>query len=413
MATQYGERHPLIVDVRNEKVELDKRIQLERDAMVGRVAGELERAQVREQTLKRELDELAGQTIARRDAEIEIAALEREVALSRTLYDDYVQRFQAVADRDHVQLPDGRVLSPAVAPTRPLFPRPALTLGTAAIAAIATALVIVFLLEQSEYGFRTAAALERAFGLPCLGLVPLARPERSADFDPHDLVKERPRSRFAEALRGLLAVIGPTTDSGKVVLLCSALPQEGKSTTSISLARVASGDGLRTILIDADLRRPRLQAMLGEPIAPGLIEVLRGDVPLERALRADRGAGEPDVLLGARRTDLPLQALGQGGMRELLADLRQRYDLILIDTAPLAAVADARMLAGHADTALVLTRWNSTPQALVEQAIRSLREAGGTIAGTVLTQVDIKKYAMHGSAEARLASSQLAAYYEE
>jgi len=153
--------------------------------------------------------------------------------------------------------------------------------------------------------------------------------------------------------------------------------------------------------------------MLGEPIAPGLIEVLRGDVPLERALRTDRGNREPDVLLGARRPDSALQALGRDGMRDLLETLRRRYDLIVIDTAPLAAVADARMLAGQADMALVLARWNSTPQALVEQALRSLRDAGAVVAGTVLTQVDIKKYAMHGSAEARLASSQLAAYYED
>lgn len=413
LSSQYGARHPLIVDVKAELRQLDSRIYAERLAMVERIASEVEQAEVKETTLARELSKLKGQTLARRDAETEIIALEREVELSRSLYQDYVSRFQAVADRDFVQAPDGRVLSAAVAPIRPFFPNPSVIMGAAFMASLATALLIIYVREQTDRGFRTAAEIETSLGLPCLALVPELVTGRGDDIEPQDYVKLRPQSRIAEALRGLLSTFDAEQDRGSVVLVASSMPGEGKTTTGVSLARVAAHEGLRTVLLDADLRRPRVQSMIGEPLAPGLVDVLRGDVPLDNALKCDRGEGEPDVLLGSRRSEAPVQVLGQEGMQHLLDTLRRRYDLILIDTAPLAAVSDARVLARFADSVLMLVRWNTTPKALVEHSIRGLREAGATAVGCVLTQVDLKRHARAGSAEAHVASRQLAAYYSD
>lgn len=413
LASQYGDRHPMIVDVKSELRQLDGRIYAERAALVERIAGEVEQAQVKERSLQRELDQLKTQTVLKRDAETEIEALEREVDLSRQIYQDYVARFQTVADRDFVQTPDGRVLSVAVAPTTPFFPNPPMVLIAALFASLATAMLLVYLREQSDRGFRTSMEIETALGMPCVALVPQLVNGRGDDIEPQDYVKLRPQSRIAEALRGLLSTFVADRDGGSVVLVASSMPGEGKTTTAVSLARVAAHEGLRTVLIDADLRRPRVQIMTNEPLAPGLVEILRGDVSLATALKRDRGLGEPDLLLGSRRSEAPVQVLGQEGMHRLLETLRASYDLILIDTAPLAAVSDARVLARFADNVLMLVRWNATPKALVEHSIRGLREAGAASISCVLTQVDLRRHARQGSAEAHVASRQLAAYYND
>lgn len=413
LAAQYGARHPRIVDLKTEIRQIDGRIFTERSAMVERISAELEQARVKEDTLRRELDEIKSQSLNQRQAEADIQALEREVELSRTLYQDYVSRFQAVADRDFTQMPDGRILSQAVPAASPFFPNPKLVLGAAFMASLATALLFVYLREQTDRGFRTAGELESTLGLACIALLPTLTTGKGDDIEPHDYVRIRPQSRLAEALRGLLATFDGKANEGSVVLVASSMPAEGKSTTAVSLARVAAHEGLSTVLIDADLRRPRVQVMIGEPLAPGLVEILRGDVGLDDALKSGRGPGEPDILLGSRRSEAPVQVLGQDGMEQLLKELRRRYDLVLIDTAPLAAVSDARVLTRFADVVLMLVRWNKTPKALVEHSIRGLREAGAASIACVLSQVDLKRHARAGAAEAHIASRQLAAYYSD
>ena len=413
LSSQFGARHPQIIDIKSEIRELSSRIYAERMAMVERLASEVEQATVREATLQRELNGLKSQTLTQRDVANEIESLEREVDLSRRQYEDYISRFQAAADREYVHVPDGRVLSAAVPPEYPHFPNAPLFAGATLLASLASALLLIFVREQTDRGFRSAREIETVLGLPCLTLVPKMSIGRSADLETHDYVKVRPQSRLAESLRGLLSTVKTQQERGSVIIISSAMPDEGKTTTAVSLARVAACEGLRTVLIDADLRRPRVQLMLGEPIAPGLIDYLQRGVGFEQVIRHARSAGEPDVILGARRPQAPVSVLAQDGMAQLLARLRGSHDLILIDTAPLAAVADARMLARFADSVLMLVRWNSTPKALVEHCIQRLREAGANSIACVMTQVDLKRYARQGTAQGSIASRQLAAYYSD
>ncbi|MCB2053421.1 MAG: AAA family ATPase [Geminicoccaceae bacterium] len=414
LAAQYGPRHPRILDARSDLAELERQIATEQRSLVGRVRSELDQARARETALAAELDALKTQTRAQREAETRIDELKREVDLERRLYEGFIGRLQAVADIDKVQRADARLISPAAAPERPVSPRPALVLSTAFAASLATALMIVYLLEQGDRGFRTGAALEKTLGLPCLGLVPLVDPGKADGALPHDYVLDRTRSRLAETMRGLLAALHPRAggEGAKVLLVTSAVAEEGKSTLVLSLARTAAEEGLRVLLIDADLRRPRLHAMLGHRPSAGLPEMLRGEKTLEQVLRDDPRT--PLRLLPAsHRLDRPTRLLGMEGIGALLHELRPAFDLILVDSAPLLAVADGRLLARAADEVLVVCRWNATPCAVVAHCIRQLRDAGATIAGCVLGRVDLQRHARLGSAEAGIAGRELAAYYAD
>ncbi len=414
LATRYGDRHPLILDVRAERRELERRIRAEQLALVGSVEAEIAAARAREAALERELDGLKNQNTALAQAEVRIADLERAADRARRLHEAYLARYQAVADAGDTQRPDARLISEATMPSRPSQPRPALIFSLFGAASLGTGLLLVFFLEQLDHGFRSARALEQGLGLRCLGAVPLVDRRRRRGLALADLPLERPRSRYAESLRALVAgLVGPVGErGGKVVLVTSSVPGEGKSTTTTALARLAAAEGLKVLLIDADLRRPALAPMLGIEAETGLVEILRGEREAEAVLRVDRRSGLSFVP-GSARVSQPTRLLGPAAMGILLDEARRHFDLVLVDSPPLLAVGDARVMAPLCDTVLLLVRWNATQQALAAHALGQLGQAPERPVLAVLTGVDPDAQLGLGSGESRVVRRQLLQYYAE
>lgn len=414
LATQYGDRHPLILDVRAERRELEGRIRAEQQALVGSVEAEIAAARAREAALQRELDGLKSQNTALAQAEARIADLERAADRARRLHEAYLGRYQVVADAGDTQRPDARLISEATVPLRPSQPRPALIFSLFGAASLGTGLLLVFFLEQLDRGFRTVRALEQGLGLRCLGAVPLVDRRRRRGHALVDLPLERPRSRFAESLRALVAgLVGPAgKGAGRVVLVTSSVPNEGKSTTTTALARLAAAEGLRVLLIDADLRRPALAGLLGLEAEVGLVEILRGECQAEAVLRQDRRSGL-SFIPGSARVSQPTRLLGPSGMGILLEEARRHFDLVLVDSPPLLAVGDARVMAPSCDAVLLLVRWSATQRALVAHALGQLENSPARPVLAVLTRVDPDAQLGLGSGESRVVRRQLLQYYAE
>ena len=416
---QYGERHPKIQDIRAEQDKLDGRIRQERKALLRQFEGEVARARAGERALAEQLAEQKGKALQREADAQRTHDLEREVDLKRRLYESYLARASSEGVAIGELEPDARVISEAVAPSVPSFPKPRLMLSLALTGGFLVGLAAMYVAETGERGLRSARDVSEVLGLPTLALVPRLEPARRGAIAPQDYVIERPRSRYAEALRevltGLLlrrAAETPSEPRGRVVLVTSALPGEGKSTLTLSLARIAAAEGMRVMVIDADLRKPVLHDLVGLKQGAGLVEVLRREVPL-----ADVIAQDPrlplKLLPGSRRLMQPTRLLAQDGFGALLTALRPSFDLILVDSAPLVAVVDAKLLAKLADTVLFVVRYGATRRDFCELSLRGLRESGAVVAGAVLSQVDLRRHARSGAGDAGFAYARLGEYYAD
>jgi polysaccharide biosynthesis transport protein len=426
LASRYGDRHPKLQDLRAERAELDARIAEERRARLRDLDAEVAAARARERTLAAGLEALKGKALRQDEAARGAGELEREVELNRRLYEGLVERASAVADLALQHEPDARVISEAVPPATPAFPKPNLLVSLGATAGLTLALVLLYLLESRDRGLLDAADVQATLGLPALALVPELPAAKVGGAAPQDHALEKPRSRYAEALRDVLASLLPDAAGGgdgrgggggaargRVVLLTSALPDEGKSTLALSLGRLAASEGLRAIAVDLDLRRPSLHALAGLKPGPGVVELLRGEVGPEAVVQADPRS-ELRLLPASGRLGQPTRLLGPDRLGRLLDLLRTRFDLVILDAAPLAAVADARLLAPLADRTLLLVRHGATRGELCAAAAAGLRAAGPGIAGVVLTRVDPRRQRRREADRVgAAASARLARYYAD
>ena len=406
---QYGERHPRIVDLHAEKSELELRIVAERQALVTRIASRVEQARVRERTLAAEIDKVKNASLAQQSADSAIANLERQVDLSRQAYEAYLARFEAIVDREDVAQPDAQVISKAVPASKPDYPKPISVFPVALIASLVLAFAAVYFIEHLDRGFATEREVSRLIGVPCLALLPDIKRREGKVTKPCDYGMSRPRSRYGEAVRGILPAItdvsSPSTP--KSVLVTSSIPDEGKSTTALSLARVASSEGLRVLLVDADIRRPRLDRLLGIERSPGLSDVLSG-TELNQALRDDPRSTLTVLTAGESSDTQQIRSVGS-----LVAELGEKFDLIVIDSAPVLAAADAQILAEFVDSMLLIIRWRRTSKAVVKRCCERLGPAGKKLAGVALTLVDIDAHSRLGGAEAMIGGPKLAEYYRD
>jgi capsular exopolysaccharide synthesis family protein len=181
----------------------------------------------------------------------------------------------------------------------------------------------------------------------------------------------------------------------KVILVTSSLPQEGKSTFVASLAAFAARSQKKVILVDLDLRHPSVARELGRPVAAGIVEFMVGDRTLDEVVQHDPATGL-DFLPVKRQTANPTDLLDSQKMRLLIETLRQTYDYVFLDCAPVMSVTDSRVAALLADRIVFCVRWSKTPQDAVTLSFETLRQTNVPIGGVVVTQVDVKKHAQYG-----------------
>jgi uncharacterized protein involved in exopolysaccharide biosynthesis/Mrp family chromosome partitioning ATPase len=402
LATRLDTRHPARQAVHEEMAKLATQI----EDQIGRIVSSLENdiavAAAEVQRLGGEMRDAKVQNARDNEAGVQLLELDREAAAKRHLYEHLLRRYEEIVGQEGIVEPGVRIISEAEVPAAPHTPSPVVATTVGFTASVVIACLLALVLEQSDKTLRSARQVERHLGIPCLALVPtLPWSKRRSGL--HRCLLDSPASAYAQSLRTLAVQAASRRRRPGVVLVTSALPEEGKSSLAAALAVCAAQtSGRKVVLVDFDLWRPTLAREFALPPTSGVSDFLIDgdwrafdrDPDLELSHRA-----RIDILPAGRRPAEGVQHLTVQSVSALLDELRERYDMIVIDVPPLLGVNDGRILAMLADDVILAVRWGRTSRVAAAGALKALRSTSTRICGAVLTRVDSKKHALYGEGD--------------
>jgi polysaccharide biosynthesis transport protein len=411
LAQTYGPRHPTMINVGAELAGVREKIRLEVDRAVSALGDELQVLSSQEQVVAKDLEELKQENAREGQAEVRLRELERQAEANRQLYETFLRRYKEAQEQEQVVASDARIVTIAETPERPVTPGPLVFAMVGFTLSVMSGAFLAFLLEGLDRRVRSGSAIERQFGVGVSGVLPLIA-GREARARPARYVTERPFSGFAEAARSIVTGLRMSDQApASVLMVTSALPEEGKTTLSISLAAGAANSGLKVLLIDLDLRRPSLHERVGDGSRnDGLVDYLSGSLPRERLIRRAPESGFDFVTVG-RSPSNPLELLQSPKLRRLIETARREYDLIIVDCAPVLAVTDTRVATRLVDRIILAIRWRRTTSDAVGGALRVLADARAEVAACVLTAVNMNQYGLYASGEAASYYKRYRRYY--
>lgn len=306
--------------------------------------------------------------------------LRQSADLARSQYQSLLARSGDLRVQSEFQIADSRIVSPALTPTEPSFPNTRLILALAGFAGLGLGVGLAFIAENFVGGFTGESQLNLVTRLPVVGEVPFQRLAGEAE-TAADMLTSAPLSRYSEAVRRVRAGIDQHLRGagvGKVIMVASAVPGEGKTTIALSLARAYAQAGRKTLIVDCDLRHPALHTHLGIAPEAGLFDYLAGRSEagaLASTILRDDDTGL-SVIVGSKRSDVPTDQLIAGNaFARLVAAAADNFEVVILDTPPVLPVVDGLYLSQYADAVLLVVRWSATAQAEVRAALGRLEQA--------------------------------------
>ena len=439
-STRYGKTHLAVVNIRNQMGELRNSILNELRRIAKSYKSDYEIAKQRLAGIEQELGQAVSQSQVTNRAEVELTELESNAKSYRALYDDFLQRYMETVQQQSFPITEARVVTPAARPLTKSQPQTILALLISAAGGLILGLGLGHLRDLSDRVFRTRSQVESLLARDCLATVPrikLEKPQASlprrnenelanavgssssteklepiekeaidGSIAPQNIVRrdellwqavDFPLSPFAESIRSIkmavhLAGPGKSTKfrkQNKILGITSSLPSEGKSTIAASLAQLMSQSGKRVILVDGDLRAPRLTRAMARDARAGLLEVTSGEASLDEVIWTD-----PSTNLSFLPAVSPLylhntaEILSAEETKVLFDRLRKTYDFVIVDLAPLVPNVDVRATRGLVDYYVFVVEWGRTKIEVVERALKDAPGIYDRLLGVVLNKVD-------------------------
>ncbi len=402
LSSRYGPRHPEILTVERELADVASQIDLEIQRIVNNLDNDVDVARERVRSLESSLAILRDELAENYSALVRLRELEREADASRTLFESILARFQQTSEQQSLTESDTRIVSAAAQPRQPSSPNVMLNLALGLVFGGLVGIGLVVLLEVFDNGLHSGAEVENRLGQVHITSIPriqngLFPSLASKQVSPVKYISDKPLSSFAESFRNIRSAIRLNAMDApiKTVAVTSAVPGEGKTTVTACLGQIAALADSRVLVIDCDLRRRLLTLEVVPDADVGLLQVLSGDSSLPGAIRHIDATGL-DVLPLSASQFTPKDVFGSSAFAELLATVRNQYDLVLLDTAPILAVADTAAIVSQVDATICTVRWRKTPLSLSRMALSALDAAKAKMLGIVLNNVDLKAQARYG-----------------
>jgi polysaccharide biosynthesis transport protein len=403
LSTQFGPSYPKIAQLNSQLKEIDHQLQSETNKAVDHLKGRYLAALQRETMLRDAFEKQKQEANKLNESAIEYSILKRDLDSNRTLYEGLLEKLKEAGVTAGLRSNNFRIIDAARVPTAPSEPNIPRNLAFALVLGVVSGVGLAFLLENMDNTVRTPEQAQAISILPSLGMIPLGsktanhgssgkRLALTASKEVVETVTQvRPQSQMAESYRALRTslLLSNLGAPPKVIMVTSARPQEGKTTTSINTAIVLAQKGVRVLLIDADLRRPSIHKTLGMGPRSGLSNVLTGSATVQQTITTSPILPNLFIMPAGTPPPNPAELLASSNMRDLLTELRGLYDHIVIDTPPTLSVTDAVVLSPRADATILVIRSGQTTKQALRRARDILMQVNAHVAGVLLNAVDL------------------------
>jgi polysaccharide biosynthesis transport protein len=404
--TQFGSGYPKVVELNNQLKQVRKEIVTEETRSMQETRDEYLVAVQRENLLTTAFERQKQEANQLNESSIEYSVLKRDADSNRQLYQDLLQRLKEAGVSAGLRSSNIRIVDVARTPTYPISPNVSRNLELGFLFGLACGIGLAFLLESLDTSIRNMEELSSISTLPALGTIPLSlsnngslrkrlktMPSETERAESPALVSfARPKSEAAEAYRALRTSILLSSFGAppKVILVTSALPQEGKTTISANAALVLAQRGSRVLLIDADLRRPGIDRLFGFRSRGGLSTLISGVDKIEDVLVPFTQVPNLWILPSGPIPPQPVELLGSTVMKDHIARWRDEFDHVIIDTPPCLSVTDAVVLSPEADRIILVARSGKTTKPALRRACDLLLQVNARVMGIVLNALDLR-----------------------
>jgi succinoglycan biosynthesis transport protein ExoP len=433
-ASLVGENHVQTVRLKAEMAEYQRQIKEELTRIGAGYQSDYQVALSHEQAQRDALTQATQATPASNATLAKLNELQLQDQSVKGLYQSFLQNYQEATQRTSFPIAEARIVTPATVPTSPSSPVAALVLGASIFLGGVIGVGIGGMREFKDRFVRTVDHLRSGIGLEYLGMIPLldSKGQKKAKNAGRPLLAhqvadqkgsifnysiEHRMTQFTETLRSVkvAADLGLADTKSKVIGMVSLLPAEGKTTLCINFANLVASTGARTLIIDADLRRPNLSRTLAPHCEAGLIEAVLGKVSVAETIFVD-----PETNLHVMPIAIGPGALnssdllGSGAFADLLEVARRHYEYVILDLPPIAAVVDARAVSPHVDAFVLVVQWGTTSRQFLKSTLHAEPRIAEKCIGTILNKADLGKlqlYKTPGSSESFMA--EYSAYFRD
>jgi len=390
LSKRYGAKHPLMLSASSDLKEVEAELQSQVKNVAGGIESTFLAAKDAERSLRNQIANVKSrlQNVGRK--EFPLRELEREVESNRQLYEVFLNRGKEADEVGSLETVNARVIDAAIPAEYPTEPKKKNIVLMAVVLSGMFAAGVILLLDFLDNTIKTPDDVEERLRVPLLGHLPL---DKSNKVDtPFMGFLSDEKGQFAEAVRTIRTsfILSGLDRPAKVTLITSSVPNEGKSTVSLCTAQ-ALGQMEKVLLIDADMRRPSIAKALDiSLLTPGLSNLIAGTAEPSECI-TQLPNSEVSVITGGVVLGNPLDLLASDKFVQVLDKLKENYDRIIIDSAPIQAVSDSLVIATHADALIYVVKSDATSIPVIKKGLRRLSEANAKFSGVVLNQVDVDK----------------------
>jgi len=394
LSSKYGPKHPQMIRLQSELGTVQDQINNEVDKIVNSIRIQYQVARAKEADLKSAFEDQKEEALDLSRKSVQYNILKREADTNRQMYEQMMKRLRETSISEEIDSTNIRIVDYAEEPRAPIRPKKRTNVLLAALIGLSLGIGLAFFFEYLDTSIKTPEEIEKNLNLPFLGTVPAIKiPGASRKTIDELIVLDHPHSTPAESFRLIRTGILLSTAERppKSILVTSAAPFEGKTLNSVNLALTMAQSGSRTILIDSDMRKPRIHAIFNVENDHGLTDLLTSDMNPESIIQP---TSDPNlfILPAGKTPPNPAELLSSEKMRKIIHTLSDRFERIILDSPPLIAVTDGVILSSLTEGTILVIQAGRTGKESVRRAAKVLQDVGARILGVILNNLEFKDY---------------------